>query len=662
MFEKILIANRGEIACRILLTAQKMGIKTVAVYSTADEHARHVHLADEAFCIGPANSKDSYLNSNNIIEVAKATGAQAIHPGYGFLAENAEFSRQCQQFNIKFIGPSPDAIATMGDKSAAKKTVIAAGVPVTPGYHGADQSTNTLTLEAKKMGVPLLIKTVAGGGGKGMRLVDDLSDFNAALQSAQREAKASFNNDAVFLEKYIQSARHIELQVFADQHGNAVHLFDRDCSVQRRHQKIIEEAPAPGLSASLREKMAKTAVAAITAIQYEGAGTIEFLVDSDDNFYFMEMNTRLQVEHPVTEMITGVDLVEWQIRVAAGEPLPLQQQDIQQTGHAFEARICAENPFNRYAPSTGTLHYFHLPDTNDNIRIDTGVRAHDAISPYYDSLILKLISFASTRDAALEHLQTALENTHILGVHTNTALLHRIAKHTAFINAELSIQFLSEHPEILKPHDNTPIPALIAATLVYSEQMEQHAEQLALESEDVGSPWFIRDHWRSAEHSFTLSDFWDKNNHYKIEFSSQDNDFLIQIADTFYSVLWRNESDTACIFNFDDQTIRTDVILHDDQYHIFYEGEHYPLLTEDPQMYQLIHSGGDSQITSPMPGNVVDVFIKPGQAVKKGEKLLVIEAMKMEHALFAPTDGTVKTIFNAAGDQVIEGAALVEFE
>ncbi len=449
MFGKLLIANRGEIACRIARTARRMGVRTVAVYSDADAHAAHVTACDESVHIGGARPQESYLRGDVILEAARRAGAEAIHPGYGFLSENADFARACAAAGMVFIGPSPEAIAAMGSKSAAKALMEKAGVPLTPGYHGDRQEPDYLLAESRRIGFPVLIKAVSGGGGKGMRRVDRADDFAAALAGCRREAQSSFGDDRVLVEKYVSPARHIEVQVFGDMHGNTVYLFERDCSVQRRHQKVIEEAPAPGMTAQRRRQMGEAAVAAARAVNYAGAGTVEFIAAADGTFYFMEMNTRLQVEHPVTEMITGLDLVEWQLRVAAREPLPLNQEQLVIRGHAIEARIYAEDPAREFLPSIGTLEYLSMPATSHEVRIDTGVRQGDSITPYYDPMIAKLIVHAETRNEAIARLRAALGEYHVAGVHTNIDFLHRLAGAASFVDARLDTALIERERELL---------------------------------------------------------------------------------------------------------------------------------------------------------------------------------------------------------------------
>jgi len=496
MFSKILIANRGEIACRVMRTAKRLAIRTVAVYSDADEGALHVALADEAYPIGPAAARESYLSIEKILAAARASGAEAIHPGYGFLSENAEFAEACAEAGIVFIGPPAAAIRAMGSKSAAKALMEKAGVPLVPGYHGADQDAALLAKEAKKVGFPVLIKAASGGGGKGMRIVESAADFAAALASAKREAKASFGDDTVLIEKYLTRPRHIEMQIFADRHGNCVHLFERDCSVQRRHQKVVEEAPAPGMDVARRKAMGAAAIAAAKAVAYVGAGTIEFIAEGDDLF-FMEMNTRLQVEHPVTEMITGTDLVEWQLRIAAGEKLPKRQDELQISGHAIEVRLYAEDPTRDFLPATGTLHHLRVPEGDPHIRVDTGVREGDAISIHYDPMIAKLIAWGADRAAALRRLGAALDRYEIVGVTTNRDFLARLATAPDFAAGGVDTGIIARHRDALIPPPAAAPPRIVAAAAL-SLLLDQAAasEAAAIASPDPYSPWHSRQGWR----------------------------------------------------------------------------------------------------------------------------------------------------------------------
>ncbi len=657
MFTKILIANRGEIACRVIKTAKKLGIATVAVYSEIDAHALHVKLADEAYCIGPAPAAQSYLCAEKIIKVAKESKAQAIHPGYGFLSEDTNFANTCAAENIIFIGPSAQAIAAMGDKSAAKNLMQQSNVPIIPGYQGKEQDYQTLLSEAEKIGFPLLVKATAGGGGKGMRLVLSSAELKDAIESSKREAKSSFGNDHVFLEKYIETARHVEVQIILDQQSNGLYLFDRDCSMQRRHQKVIEEAPAPNIDNALRKKMGETAVLAGKSIDYVGAGTIEFLLAPDGHYYFMEMNTRLQVEHPVTEMITGVDLVEWQLMVADKQTLPLKQDELQINGHAFEARICAENPFKNFAPSTGKLSTLIFPAESNpteqqQVRIDTGVVQGDSITPYYDPMIAKLITHAQDRQTALALLKEQLEKTYIVGVDSNVSLLHRITAHQEFQAINIYTNFIDDHKDNLLAATEQ-LPEIISTIAGISEikwQQEQ-SKQMAARSEDSDSPWFLRDSWRLTEKAKTPLRFWFQGEKVKL---SLDYDVINKQAQ------WHNNHNLSV--TIDGQQIHATVIRQSDSLHIFHHGQHYQLFFYNPNNTANGKGSADARFIAPMPGTVTEIFVEPGQSVKAGEKLMIIEAMKMEHTISAPEEGLIKNIHFKVGDLLNEGAELLEFE
>ncbi|HRW28718.1 MAG: acetyl/propionyl/methylcrotonyl-CoA carboxylase subunit alpha [Alphaproteobacteria bacterium] len=636
MFEKILIANRGEIACRIIKTARKKGIKTVAVYSRADASARHVRLADEAYEIGAAEAADSYLNGSKIIAIARKSGASAIHPGYGFLSENEEFAKACEEAEIRFIGPTADAISLMGLKDQAKKAMEEAGVPVVPGYDGDDQDAVFLSDKADEIGYPLLIKAVAGGGGKGMRLVENRSQFSSALSSAKREAKAAFGNDRVLLEKYIRRARHIEVQIFADMVGNAVYLHERDCSLQRRHQKIIEEAPAPDLSDDMRFEIGETATRAAKAIKYRGAGTIEFIVDvenglKDAPFYFMEMNTRLQVEHPVTEMITGLDLVEWQLRVAAGERLPLKQDDIKLNGHAFEARLYAEDPGNNFLPQTGTLHHFTCPAPDLNFRLDSGIDQGDEISIYYDPMIAKLVVWGQNRSEALRHMRQVIKNTAIAGVKTNLEFLYHVFMNKAFSVADFDTGFIEKHrAELTRRFDEMPVPVLVLAAL--SELMPH------MEGKDV---WDWSDGWQ-LNHSLKVNlTFTANNKSHEVGVTYLKDGFEISVSDRPYKVkLLKKEQDDFSIL-IDGRKISGKVIMQKQDFTVFCDGKvaylHHYIPGADKQNDQAT----SGTVVTPMPGKVSNILVADGADVEEGEPLVILEAMKMEHTIKAPRKGIV---------------------
>ncbi|HET7811925.1 MAG TPA: acetyl-CoA carboxylase biotin carboxylase subunit [Steroidobacteraceae bacterium] len=623
MFSKLLIANRGEIACRIARTARRLGIRTVAVYSDADAKAAHVAACDEAVRIGGALPRDSYLRGDVILEAARRTGAQAIHPGYGFLSENAEFARACAAAGMVFVGPTPAAIEAMGSKSAAKALMEKAGVPLTPGYHGDRQEPEYLLEQARRTGFPVLIKAVAGGGGKGMRRVDAAEHFIEALAGCRREAQAAFGDDRVLVEKYLSPARHVEVQVFGDTQGGCVYLFERDCSVQRRHQKVIEEAPAPGMTPERRQRMGEAAVAAARAVEYTGAGTVEFIVGADGAFYFMEMNTRLQVEHPVTEMITGLDLVDWQLRVAAGEPLPLAQSQLAVHGHAIEARVYAEDPAREFLPSIGTLEHLATPETSADLRIDTGVRQGDEITPYYDPMIAKLIVHGATRAQAVAKLRAALADFHVAGVRTNVEFLHRLTSAPSFVEARLDTGLIERERAHLLPPAAPPPDAAWAL-----------AARAVLPAGDASrSPWDARDGWRlggRATRNVRLrSATWERN----------------------------------LALDFGDATTPRDqggAVATRDAVHVFHDGAHHAFTVVDP--YLPTSEGADAHggLTAPMPGRILSVLVTAGERVARGAPLMIMEAMKMEHTVKAPADGVVEKLMCGEGDQVREGAELLK--
>jgi len=663
MFNKILIANRGEIACRVIKTARRMGIRTVAVYSEADANARHVRLADEAVLLGPAAARESYLVADKIVDACKRTSAQAVHPGYGFLSENADFADALATNGIAFIGPPASAIRAMGSKSEAKKLMCKAAVPLTPGYHGDDQTPALLHKEADAIGYPVLIKAAAGGGGKGMRLVEKSGDFPDALASCKREAISSFGDDHVLIEKYITKPRHIEIQVFADTQGNCVYLFERDCSVQRRHQKVLEEAPAPGMTPERRRQMGEAAVAAAKAVGYVGAGTVEFIANQDGSFYFMEMNTRLQVEHPVTEMITGQDLVEWQLRVAAGQPLPLAQEQLQIRGHALEARIYAEDANKGFLPSTGSLIRLSPPAETLNVRVDTGVEEGDEITPFYDPMIAKLIVWDEHRDAALARMRQALADYRVAGVTTNIDFLSRLVACPAFAGADLDTGLIERQKEFLFPATQAvPRDALLVAT-VGELLWEQHAARLkAKSSGDPWSPWHARDGWRMNLSAARLIGFRDGDSLVEALVRYQGERWAITINGETSLARGRKLDGDQFAVEFDDRRLMASVVAVEGKRSIFLHGATYTLLRDDP--LHLVEAGGahGGGLTAPMPGKVVALLAQPGQKVEKGAPLLILEAMKMEHTITAPAAGTVKAFCYSAGEQVADGAALVEFE
>lgn len=686
MFKKILIANRGEIACRIMRTAQRMGIHCIAVYSTIDENALHVQMADEAHLLGDAPSVNSYLCGDKIITIAKKTGAEAIHPGYGFLSENADFADSCEKAKIVFIGPPPAAILAMGSKSKAKEIMTKAKVPCTPGYHGDKQDADFLLEEAKKIGFPVLIKATMGGGGKGMRRVDNAKQFKEALESAQREALSSFSDNRVLLEKYVLNPRHIEIQVMADNHNNAVYLFERDCSIQRRHQKIIEEAPGLNISDSLRHKMGDTAVTAAKAIGYKGAGTIEFLLDSNDQFYFMEMNTRLQVEHPVTEMITGFDLVAWQLHIAYGEALGYQQKDLDWQGHAIEVRLYAEDAQNDFLPATGTIHYLSWPASNKNVRIDSGIREKDTISSYYDPMMAKLIVRGDTRVAAINELNNALKQLHIIGVKNNRSFLQKLISLKGFVEGKISTHFIEEHAAELKIATYTDItPVLCAAAL----QLTLTPAENTLDSADIFSPWHENDgfrlqlpyqrclHFKYEDENYAVTVIYHPASRYEHGIcrnheirtlssstegrGSSENTLKLELKlDPQPSVEDDKTSELYFILNGNVENMQ--IIQHQQQLWIIHDGREYAL-----QTIEQLHTNNTEQeqrghLTAPMPGAIVAVHVKAGDSVQKNDCLVVMEAMKMEHSIYAPQAGVVREVFYAAGDRVAEGAELLAFD
>jgi 3-methylcrotonyl-CoA carboxylase alpha subunit len=667
MFNKILIANRGEIACRVAATCRRLGVKSVAVYSDADANAKHVAACDEAVHIGAAAAAQSYLRIERIIAAARATGAEAIHPGYGFLSENEDFAHACEEAGIVFIGPPVGAIAAMGSKAAAKALMHAASVPLVPGYHGDDQDPSLLQREADAMGYPVLLKASAGGGGKGMRVVERSEDFAAALASCKREAASSFGNDRVLIEKYLTRPRHVEVQVFADQHGGAVYLFDRDCSVQRRHQKVLEEAPAPGLSDEVRRAMGESAVAAARAVNYVGAGTVEFIMTGAD-FYFMEMNTRLQVEHPVTEMITGLDLVEWQLRVAAGEPLPLEQSQLVVKGHALEARIYAENPVRGFLPSTGTLKHLRMPEGVEftigtalqraPVRIDSGVREGDTITPFYDPMIAKLIVHGATREDALARMQRALEACEVVGPHTNVEFLHRLVTCEPFASADLDTGLIERHHDALFAPRDKPVREALALACAALHGREAVATREA-------SPWTALSHWR-LNSGYTQSLGWRdvETDAALSSIYSQDGDAqtLAYAGHAEPWVWWRGAGADEYGATIGNTRVTGRVFIDGDVFHVFCLGTAVTLEWQNLLAHAADTEHGEGRLTAPMPGKVIAVLVEAGAIVEKGTPLIVMEAMKMEHTIGAPSAGKVTEVLYGVGDQVADGAQLLVLE
>ncbi|WP_425062898.1 acetyl/propionyl/methylcrotonyl-CoA carboxylase subunit alpha [Pyruvatibacter mobilis] len=666
MITSLLIANRGEIACRVIETARAMGLRTIAVYSEADAGGRHVEMADEAHLLGPAPAAESYLRMDRILDVARASRADAIHPGYGFLSENAEFADACAEAGVVFVGPPADAIRAMGLKDTAKALMEKAGVPVVPGYHGDNQDAAYLAGEADQIGYPVLIKAVAGGGGKGMRRVDDAADFDKALQSARREAKAAFGDDRVLIEKFVASPRHIEVQVFADAHGNVVHLFERDCSVQRRHQKVVEEAPAPGMPDDMRAAMGHAACEAARAIGYRGAGTIEFIADASDGlrsdrFYFMEMNTRLQVEHPVTEMITGQDLVDWQLRVAGGEPLPLTQDDIGINGHALEVRLYAEDPAKSFFPSTGCLAAFRLPPESNAVRVDAGVREGDEISIYYDPMIAKLITWGDTRDNARRQMDAALRQVEVAGVRTNTSFLRRVIGHDVFAVGAMDTGFIDEHLDALVPAvAGAPDEVLLLGAIAVA-QSRLAASQTGSAS-DPYSPWNDVSGWRlsgTAEEAIILVE------------GEESRELCVRYTQDGIEMSWsgRTASAAAAVDRagpvhalIGGHGVTAGVVHASNAITVMREGESWTFALPDPLDVTGDDAAASGGVTAPMTGKITQVWVKAGDSVSRGAPLIALEAMKMEHTLSAPGDLKVSDVLAAVGDQVEGGAALVVFE
>jgi 3-methylcrotonyl-CoA carboxylase alpha subunit len=663
MFDKILIANRGEIACRIIRTAKRLGIRTVAVYSDADARAMHVALADEAYHIGAAPARESYLLAEKILQVAKQSGAQAVHPGYGFMSENAAFAASCAEAGIAFIGPPVAAIESMGSKSAAKTIMAKAEVPLVPGYHGDNQDPVLLQAESEKIGYPQLIKACAGGGGKGMRVVESSADFGTALEAVKREASASFGDDSVLIERYLTKPRHVEIQVFADSQGNALHLFERDCSIQRRHQKVLEEAPAPGMTDRLRGKMGDAAVAAARAIGYVGAGTVEFLLDEDGSFYFMEMNTRLQVEHPVTEMITGQDLVEWQLLVAVGEQLPRTQRELAIGGHAIEARIYAEDPDRDFLPSIGRLWHLCAPAENTHVRIDTGVRQGDEVSMHYDPMVAKLIVWDVDRNAALRRLRQALGEFQVVGVTTNIDFLSAVAANPAFTAADLDTGFIEKHGAELFPETTPASDRILAlACLDVLLRRKEESRRDASASAEPHSPWNQTSGWRLNSDNYHELVFIDAEEMVRVTAHYRTDGYLLDLPGGSLSV--RGERDAAgdLYADLDGTRIKATVVRHAADLTIMGHGFSHRLVLHDPYDLSGEQDEGGGNLAAPMPGKVIAVMVEEGAEVEKGAPLMILEAMKMEHTIIAPVEGTIARINFRVGDQVGDGDKLLSFE
>jgi len=661
---KVLIANRGEIACRVMKTAKKLGIQTVAVYSDADRNSMHVAMADEAIRIGPPPSQQSYLLKDTILEVAKLTGAEAIHPGYGFLSENVEFAEQCQEEGVIFVGPPSSAIRDMGIKSTSKIIMTAANVPVIHGYHGEDQSEERLRAEAEKIGYPVMIKAVRGGGGKGMRICMTAEEFDAQLDSAKREAMKSFGDEVMLLEKFVVDPRHIEVQVFGDMHGNYVYLFERDCSVQRRHQKIIEEAPGPGLSWEVRRKLGEAAVRAAKAVDYVGAGTVEFVMDKDFNFYFMEMNTRLQVEHPVTEMITGTDLVEWQLRAAAGEVLPVKQEDMKLNGWSFEARIYAEDPNNSFMPGAGPLEYLATPAPAEDVRIETGVRQSDQVSVHYDPMIAKLVVWGPDRLSALMKLRSCLAEYNISGLSTNVNFLMDLASHPEFVAGNVDTEFIPRHYDTLFPTKELSTSTLCEAVLA-SILAENTAPVPLL---DTTSPFTSLTGARFNHHLYRTVVLTHAGVTHSVGVTNQGaGHFTFTLGDKTVSVSGKLTTNTLMNFtelvtDIDGSISKQRVLISGDNISLFTKKGSYEFSKPTPK-YKLAGGGGGSlgDAVAPMPGVIEKVLVEDGSVVEAGDPLVIMIAMKMEYVIKAPKAGTVTKVTSKLGDFVAKGKVLVAF-
>eukprot|EP00128_Syssomonas_multiformis_P014382 Colp12_sorted_trinity150504_noHs@19407 len=675
LFDKILIANRGEIACRVMKTAKRLGVRTVAVFSDADRNSMHVQMADEAYHIGASPSRESYLRMDRILDVAKRTGAQGIHPGYGFLSENAAFAEACGKEGVTFIGPPASAIRSMGSKSASKIIMSNAGVPIIGGYHGEDQSYERLKAEADKIGYPVLIKAVMGGGGKGMRIVERPEDFESMLESSRREAMKSFNDDHVLVEKYVVRPRHVEVQVFADTHGNAVHLFERDCSVQRRHQKVIEEAPAPDLRPEVREAIGLAAVRAAQAVNYVGAGTVEFIMDPQQRFYFMEMNTRLQVEHPVTEMITGVDLVEWQLKVASGQALPLRQSEIKEHGHSFEARIYAEDPDKNFLPGSGPIHFLSTPPSAADLRVETGVRQGDQVTVFYDPMIAKLVVWDQDRRLALRKLRQALAQFKVGGLRTNLNFLGDIAAHPAFERAEVETHFIENHQGTLFSTRAPLQPHHVAQAALAHLHYDTTALAAALpKSEDTTSPWGSGSHARlnsHGSHSLGLLDI----------DGSPLNISITALSKGAYSIKYTQGGQTHTVSvegrveggpsgeaqvsaHVDGRYHQTTVFKDNDSIYLYNNDKTVTVGLPVPAFVHK-HGAGDAptnHVLAPMTGKIEKMLVAAGQRVEKGTPLVILEAMKMEHVIRAPMSGVVGRVAFESGAFVDQHALLLAFQ
>ncbi|CAH1779493.1 unnamed protein product [Owenia fusiformis] len=683
---KVLIANRGEIACRVMKTARKLGIQTVAVYSDADAQSMHVAMADEAYHIGPAPSQQSYLQQDRIIQVAKSAGAQAIHPGYGFLSENTEFAELCGDQGLIFIGPPASAIRDMGIKSTSKFIMSAAKVPIIEGYHGEDQSEETLRKEAEKIGYPVMIKAVRGGGGKGMRICMTKEEFDSQLESAKREAMKSFGDDIVLIEKFVETPRHVEVQVFGDQHGNYVYLFERDCSVQRRHQKIIEEAPAPGISEETRKKIGEAAVRAAEAVNYVGAGTVEFIMDKHENFFFMEMNTRLQVEHPVTEMITNTDLVEWQLKVAAGEKLPMMQKDLKLIGHAFEARIYAEDPDNDFMPGAGPLEHLSTPEANINTRIETGVREGDQVSVHYDPMIAKLVVWAEDRQAALQRTTSALKDYNIVGLNTNIKFLDDLASHPQFVAGNVHTGFIDQYYSELFPVRTVSHRAMCQAAQALLIYEDEETVSRSINSNDPYSPFGMLSGLRLNNPPKKIISIKDGDKDVSIAVTNQeDGSYAMTIDGSTYSVsgnVGTIGNKTVLSSTIDGVMTKCNVVVKGESIHIFTVDGHHEFIQPSPKFLSSSGPGSvDKGLQAPMPGTIEKVSVQEGDTVSTGDPLVVMLAMKVEgdtvstgdplvvmlamkveYVIRAPKDGVIKRVMFNVGETVGKGVQLVQYE
>ncbi|MDR3437729.1 acetyl/propionyl/methylcrotonyl-CoA carboxylase subunit alpha [Telmatospirillum sp.] len=661
MFAKILIANRGEIACRVIRTARRLGIATVAVYSDADIGAAHVAMADEAWAIGPAPSRESYLRGDRVIDVARKSGAEAIHPGYGFLSENALFAEACSAAGLVFIGPPPAAIRAMGGKSEAKTLMEKAGVPLVPGYHGEDQDADLLAIQARHIGYPILIKASAGGGGKGMRVVEDPATFALQLAATRREAKASFGDDRVLIEKYLTRPRHVEIQVFADGFGNCVSLFERDCSIQRRHQKVIEEAPAFGMDPKLRQRMGQAAIAAAKAIDYRGAGTVEFLLDADGCFYFMEMNTRLQVEHPVTEFITGLDLVEWQLRVAAGQPLPLAQEELAVHGHAIEVRLYAEDAGRDFLPAVGRLEHLRFPEPGPHLRVDSGVRQGDRITVHYDPMIAKLIVWDETREGAVRRLRLALGATEIVGLATNVDFLAAIAGHPAFAAADLDTGFIPRHLDVLLPPPE-PVSDTVLGLACLGVLLDRRAaaQREAGASGDPYSPWAQCDGWRLNDDAHDILSLRQDETDIAVPLIYRPWGYELFLSGGKVEARGCLQADGRLAAELGPAHRNVGFVLRDGGVSLFVDGRRHHLTLVDP-LPSDEPDAATGGVTAAMHGIVVALLVAAGAKVTRGQPLVIMEAMKMEHTLTAPADGIVSQLYYPVGALVEEGAQLVDF-